>query len=195
MLVFSLEFGVRPEVADWAGSVAALYPDRRAILLTHEFLDDLSRVTHEDGWARRTLPETGASPHHYGIGQDTPDRMLSGQGIWDRLVARSANFSLTLNGHHRSWNLDETGQPVAVKTLAASYRLDPGAAGEPVHQMFFNPQFIPDGGAGWLRLLEFQLNGVTVLVKTFPPLYAMDDDPETPAWHPDARMHFQVRLR
>lgn len=195
LLVFSLEFGVRPEVAAWAGGIAQQHPDRRAVLLTHEFLDDLSRLTSGDGWARRTQPETRASPHQYGIGRDTPERVLAGQGIWEHLVSRHPNFALTLNGHHRSWDLDASGEPATVQQLAASYRLDPGVSGQPVHQLFFNPQFIPDGGAGWLRLLEFQSDGVTLLVKTYSPLYAMDNDPSTPAWHPDARMHFQVRLR
>ncbi len=194
LLVFSLEFGVRPEVAAWAGGIAALHPDRRAVLLTHDFIDDLSRLLSEDGLARRTLPESAASPQQYGIGRDTPDRVLSGQGIWDHLVSRHGNFSLTLNGHHRAWTLVD-GKPVRAQTAAASYRMDPGAAGQPVHQLFFNPQFIPDGGAGWLRLLEFQPDGITVLVKTFSPLYATDNNPETPAWHPDPRMHFSIRLK
>ncbi len=194
LLVFSLEFGVRPEVADWAGGITRLHPERRAVLLTHEFLDDFSRATQGDGWGRRTVPESPASPHQYGIGRDHPARALTGQGVWERLVSRHENFSLTLNGHHAGWEMAE-GKPVRTKTAATSYRMDAGAAGQPVHQLFFNPQFIPDGGAGWLRLLEFQPDGVTVLVKTFSPLYATDNNPETPAWHPDPRMHFSIRLK
>lgn len=195
LLVFSLEFGVRPEVAAWAGQVAELHPERQAVLLTHDFLDDLSRVMSDDGWGRRTRPETGASPHKYGIGKETPDRVLSGQGIWDALVSRRDNFALTLNGHHASWKMAAEGKPERTPEASASYRMDLGSAGQPVHQLFFNSQFIPDGGAGWLRLLEFQPDGVTVLVKTFSPLFAMDNNPETPAWHPDPRMHFQIRLK
>ena len=193
LLVFNLEFGVRPEVADWAGGIAALHPERRAVLLTHDFLDDLSRATSDDGRGRRTLPESPASPQQYDLGKTQPDRVLSGQGVWERLVSRHANFSLTLNGHHAGWELVD-GKPARTKGVAASDRVDAGAAGQPVHQLFFNPQFIPDGGAGWLRLLEFQADGVTVFVKTFSPLFATDENPETPAWHPDPRMHFSIRL-
>jgi hypothetical protein len=38
-----------------------------------------------------------------------------------------------------------------------------------MHQLLFNAQWAPQGGDGWLRLLEFQPDGKTIEVKTYSP--------------------------
>jgi hypothetical protein len=66
--------------------------------------------------------------------------------------------------------------------------------GQDVHQIVFNAQFLPRGGQGWLRLLEFLPDGKTVHVRTFSPFFALDHDPTTAEWRagPDDDFTFEL---
>ncbi|MGE9270554.1 MAG: hypothetical protein ACQKBU_07100, partial [Verrucomicrobiales bacterium] len=92
------------------------------------------------------------NPHNY----TTPGGVNDGEELWQELV-RKHNFVLTLNGHVLG---DGTG-----------FRTDPNDAGQNVHQMLANYQFLsPFGGNGFLRLLVVNPDG-TVEVKSYSPLY------------------------
>ena len=69
-LVINIEYNPDDDILEWAGQVAAAYPDRRAILLTHAYL-----------W-------------------HTNERTSIGNNIWNKLVKKYANFIFVFNGHY-----------------------------------------------------------------------------------------------
>lgn len=149
-LTLNLEWGPRDAVVQWADAVASAHPDHRLILLTHAYLyyDD----TRYD-WARKGASQNW-NPHAYGTASG-PGGTNDGEELWQKLVKKHPNFAMTLNGHVLD---DQVG-----------YLHSTGDAGNSVHQMLFNAQNDPDGGNGWLRLIEFLPDGETVHVKTYSP--------------------------
>ena len=53
--------------------------------------------------------------------------------------------------------------------IATGHRSDMKKAGLTYHQLIFNAQWIPNGGDGWMLLMEFKPGNDTVEVKTFSP--------------------------
>lgn len=147
-LILSLEFGPRQAAVDWGNSILSMeeYAGHTAILLTHSFLEEDDTYDND--------------PHYYGIAESGDTH--GGQELWDELVGPSTNIEMTFNGHAKG---DQVG-----------YRVDPNAAGKPVHQMLFNAQYSGggskeggNGGDGWMRLVTFMPDGRTVRVRTFSP--------------------------
>ncbi|MBA4031264.1 MAG: metallophosphoesterase [Planctomyces sp.] len=145
-LVLGLEFGPRKDVVRWANEVAAKHADHEIILITHAYMyfDD-SRYD----WKSRGGKQSW-NPHAYALAKATGDDVMDGTELWDNLVSRHENFILTLNGHVLN---DGLGKLVSQTP-----------AGRDVHQVLVNYQMRPNGGDGWLRLLEFRPDGT---VQTF----------------------------
>ena len=147
-IVIALEWGPRNETIEWADSILDQYPDKKAILLTHAYMNNNDlRYDHTD-----TVNPQAYNPHAY----STPGGVNDGEELWQKLV-KEHNFILTVNGHVLG---DGTG-----------FRTDPNDAGQNVHQMLANYQFLgPFGGNGFLRLLIVNPDG-TVEVKSYSPIY------------------------
>lgn len=150
-LSLCLEFGPRKDVIRWANEVVRQHTNRAAILTTHAFIyfDD-SRYN----WTQYGTKQSW-NPHNYGIAKSTGDDVSDGEELWNDLIAKHENFILTLNGHVLG---DGLGRMVS-KT----------PAGRDVHQMLVNFQMRPNGGDGWLRLLEFHQDGKTVDIFDYSP--------------------------
>ena len=163
MLVLSLEWLPRTEVLDWANTIAgqAQFADHTAVLLTHAYLREWD--SNPDGTDRE--------------GVRTPE----GQVIWDALVSQHENFELVMNGHYLDWN---DSNPYGRLTTARKSSL--GIEGNTVHEIVFNAQQQPDGGNGYMRLMEFMDNGSTVQVRTYSP--TLDK------WLTNDRNEFQIEL-
>jgi hypothetical protein len=71
------------------------------------------------------------------------------------------------------------------------YLRSTGDAGQTVHQILFNTQRWGDAGNGWLRLLEFQPDGRSVIVKTYSPWL---DARGLTAWRSDPENYFVLQL-
>jgi hypothetical protein len=95
------------------------------------------------------------NPHSYRMAEATRHDVSDGEELWQNLVSRHENFVLTLNGH------------VLHNGLGRTVTATPG--GRDVHQLLVNFQMRPQGGDGWLRLLEFQPDGRTVRVCDYSP--------------------------
>jgi predicted phosphohydrolase len=149
-LILNLEWGPRHSVVQWADTVASAHPDHKLILLTHAYL--YSDETRYD-WATKGASQSW-NPHSYGTASD-PGGTNDGQELWDKLVKKHPNFTMTFNGHVLN---DQVG-----------YLQSIGDEGNPVHQMLFNAQNDPRGGDGWLRLIEFLPDHQTAHVKTYSP--------------------------
>jgi hypothetical protein len=169
-LVMGLEFGPRDAVVDWAADVIDVHPDYQTILLTHAYMfdggmwfdasvnpDDPQGRTYDqirDGEVNHV--ESIYNPHSYSwVASDTND----GKELWDKLVKNHDNISLVLTGHQFD---ERDGFP---------YLMTENESGEPVYQMLFDTQARQAGGEGWVRLLEFEPDGVTIRVKTYSPYY------------------------
>jgi hypothetical protein len=150
-LVLSLEFGPRADVVRWANEVAAKHADHEAILITHAYM--YYDETRYD-W-KKYGPDQRWNPHGYKVAANTKDDVHDGQQLWEALVGKQENFILTLNGHVIGDGLGRT----VTKT----------PKGRDVHQVLVNFQMKPNGGDGWLRLLEFKADGTTIAACDFSP--------------------------
>lgn len=159
-LVLALEFGPRADVIRWANEIVGRHPKREAILITHAFV--YSDDTRYD-WRKHGTKQKW-NPHAYAVAKATGDDVADGQELWDRLVGRHENFILTLNGHVLNDGLGRTDATT------------PG--GRTVPQALVNFQMKPNGGDGWLRLLEFQSDGVLQTFDYSPTRQQRNDSPQ-----------------
>lgn len=90
------------------------------------------------------------------MAKNTGDDVIDGEELWQNLVSKHANFILTLNGH-------VLGAGIARLSTAT-----PG--GRDVHQMLVNFQMKPNGGDGWMRLMEFTAQGKVEVYDYSPTL-------------------------
>ena len=140
-LILGHEFGPRGDVIRWANEVAARHKDRDIILLTHAYM------FHDDtryDWKKHGKKQPW-NPHDYDVAEATGDDVNDGTELWEKLLSKHANFILTLNGHVLG---DGLGRMVS-KT--------PDGRGIP--QVLVNFQMRPNGGDGWLRLIEMRKDG------------------------------------
>ncbi len=139
-LILCLEFGPRGDVVRWANEVVAKHRDREVILITHAFIyfDD----TRYD-W-KKFGKKQNWNPHSYPFGGPNDD-VHDGEELWDKLVSKHENFILTLNGH------------VLQDGLGKVTTATPG--GRAIPQLLVNFQMRPQGGDGWLRLIEMRPGG------------------------------------
>ena len=137
-----VNLGWKPDNDDiaWANSVLRTYSDRKAIVVTHGYMD------------KRAVRSLYSFDTTY---------------IWDDLIAPNSNVFLVLCAH----------------THSEARRADP-AAGRVVHQLLADYQDRPNGGNGWLRIIEFRENKtkaatVDMTVTTYSPFlgrYERDND-------------------
>ncbi len=150
-LVISLEFGPRNDVIRWAGEIADQYRNREAILITHAYMYcdnnryDWSKYGTKQRW----------NPHAYDVDKADVEGVNDGEELWTKLVSRHTNFILTINGH------------VLFDGLGRTVTQTP--TGRNVPQVLVNFQMKPNGGDGWLRLLEFRPDRKTIEVVDYSP--------------------------
>lgn len=166
-LILALEFGPRDGVVAWASQIMTAHPNHKAILVTHAYLyfDD----TRYD-WAVKGANQLW-NPHSYGVA-NLPGGVNDGQELWDKLIKQHVNFRFAFNGH--------------VLEDGTAYMAATGDHGNVVHQMLANYQLLPEGGLGYLRLLEFKPDRITVSVRTYSPV--LDQ------YHPGNDHNFNISL-
>jgi len=153
-LLLALEFAPRNAVVDWADGIVAQNQDRKVIVVTHchtyydNTIYDWGKYGNAQKWA----------PKEYGIGKggDAND----GRNLWDKLLKKHQNIFLVLSGH--------------VLKNGTGYTVGIGDHGQKTHQILANYQVAgephrPYGGGGYLRLMQFYPDGVTIQVKSYSP--------------------------
>ncbi len=159
-LLLALEFGPRNEVIDWANRVIAQHRDCSVILVTHAYLTGRGERT-------RNLPDKKQAGNPKNYPYASRESVNDGEDLWQKLISKHPNVVLVLGGHF-------TGNG------GKAYRVDPGAGGQKVHQIFANYQDSGKdkgtvkpprgfGGGGYLKLLRF--SGNRVEVKSYSPWY------------------------
>jgi hypothetical protein len=150
-LVLALEYGPRREVVRWANEVVAKHNQREIILITHAYMYyDNTRYDWKKYGAKQSW-----NPHASGMAKSTNDDVHDGEELWQNLVSKHDNFILTLNGHVLK---DGLGRLTSKNDR-----------GQNVHQVLVNFQMKPNGGDGWLRLLEFTADGKSIAAIDYSP--------------------------
>lgn len=183
-LIMSLEWGVRDRSLQWANQFLENgdFDNHTGIFLTHAYLYHDNSLYDWEAYGE----SQSANPHAYGTAAsgDTND----GRQLWVNLIKKHALFEMAFCGHvsgKRSERL-RTNDDAEI-----GYRRAVGDAGNVVHEMLFNAQRQGDAGEGWLRLLEFQPDGQTVIVKTYSPWL---DQRGLDAWRTDPDNYFSIHL-
>jgi hypothetical protein len=214
LLVFSLEFGPRQRVVDWANAVARQPRFRRhsIVLATHAYLREGNLPDPHAPVSDDNLPmpyradindptqDNKHNPHNYKLASINPDKdpVHDGEELWQQFVSRHRNFILVLNGHYNSGN--DTGNKLPARPanpmnndgIATTARqVSIGVHGNTVHEIVANYQFAANGGNGFLRLMEFLPDGKTVHVKTYSPFVEASGHPP---WLTDLRHQFTLTL-
>lgn len=183
-LIMSLEWGVRDRSLEWAKQFLANgdYEDHTGILVTHAYLYHDDTLYDWEGYGRAQ----SANPHAYGTAAtgDSND----GREVWVNLIKQQALFEMVFCGHVSGKQRERFRTNDAAEI---GYRRGIGEAGNAVHEMLFNAQRQGDAGEGWLRLLEFQPDGRTVVVKTYSPWL---DQRGLDAWRTDPENYFSIQL-
>lgn len=147
-IVLSLEFAPRNDVVRWGNEVLQKYKDREAILVTHAYMfNDDTRYDWKHFHQRW-------NPHAFALAKRTEQDVNDGEELWNKLV-KDNSVIMTLNGHVLG---DGLGRLTSQNTK-----------GHNVYQMLVNFQMKPNGGDGWLRLIEFSGDGKTIQVIDYSP--------------------------
>jgi hypothetical protein len=180
----ALEWGVRDTAVAWANQIMAgdTLAGHTAVLVTHAYLYHDNTMYDWEAHGR----DQSSNPHDYGTAAtgDSND----GRQLWLQLVRRHRPFEMVLCGHVSGTWEDRMYYDSGSES---GYLRSTGAHGQHVHQILFNAQRRGDAGEGWLRLLEFQPDGRTVVVKTYSP---WRDGRRLTAWRSDPDNYFQIEL-
>ncbi|UUZ92741.1 metallophosphoesterase [Paenibacillus sp. P25] len=126
-MILYLGWSITDETIQWANDVLKRYPDRNAIIATHEYI----------------------APGGFYAGQ--------GEDLWKKLVAKNQNVFLVLCGHIHG----------------VAYNVKHGEDGHAIIEMLMDYQSGPQGGQGYMRLLQFDMKNNQMYVNTYSPL--LDD--------------------
>ncbi len=166
-LILGLEFGPRDDVLRWANEVVAAHPKRSVIMVTHAYL-------RPDNFRYNRSRLVGKKQRPGGIDvyplSKAEGGYNDGEDVWNKLVSKHANMTLVLSGH------------VCYTGLLSSK----GEAGNTVQQMLVDYQRDPNGGNGFLRLMQVHPDGVTVKINDYSPY--LDSDSKQPG------AHFELKL-
>lgn len=156
-LHLSLEFNPGPAALTWAQGVIDANPGLPVIMSTHNWL--LPAAKSEGGYS----PGVADGTNH-----------LFPQEIWDRFVRKNPAIFLILCGHQI------TGTGIKGVVQGENLRIDRNDAGYPVYQVLQDYQDYtvgPDGqpgsangGAGWLRFIEFDTDRRKIHFYTYSTL-------------------------
>lgn len=158
-LHLSLEMEPTPAALAWAQGVIDAHPGLPIIVTTHEWLDpSLTGAT------------TRSNDHaHYFEGTDH----LAPDAVWDGFVRSNPMIFMVLCGHDWTPTVDGVSH-------GQNLRIDRNDAGYPVYQIIqdyqgntIGPDGVPgsaNGGAGWLRFMEFDVQARKIRFYTYSTL-------------------------
>lgn len=146
LLIISLEFGVRDIVLDWADSLIKTYSNTPVMIVTHAYLATSGlRLTSDDPHA----PSNG-----YGLGSVALGQVNNGDDIWNAIVASNSNVLFVFSGH------------VGDADTGSKIKEDVRADGSLCHQVLTNWQYYTYPFTGYMSVLKFTSNTVTMRTYT-----------------------------
>lgn len=158
-LHLSLEMEASPAVLDWAQGVINHHQGQPTIVTTHEWLDP--------NFTGATTRSNDNKAYFDGAANLPPDQ------VWERFIRRNDQIFLVLAGH--DWTPTKEG-----RSNGENLRIDQNDAGYPVYQTVqdyqgntIGPDGTPgsdNGGAGWMRFIEFDTRAKTMHFYTYSTL-------------------------
>jgi hypothetical protein len=150
-IVFSLEFGPRNKVIDWASALIKKHPDHNVIFNTHSYMYNDNTLQGGDDWYL---------PQKYGIGKDTGENAVNDGGdLWEKLIKKHKNIVMVFSGHILGAGV---GQLVSKNDFGTN-----------VYQMLANYQKnvkgVEKGDSGYLRIIKVDKKSKSISVKTYSP--------------------------
>lgn len=139
-LFVTLEFGPRDEALDWANDVVAAHPDHTTIMMTHANINSVGDRTE--------------SATTYPIARNPETTVNGGTAIWEKFTRRHPNLLMTLSGH--------------IHSNAIPRRVSRGVQGNVIYEMLMDYQNDPNGGNGYLVLMEFRPDE-TIEIRAYSP--------------------------
>ncbi|HNX65483.1 MAG TPA: metallophosphoesterase [Bacteroidales bacterium] len=145
--IFSLEFAPDNEVLAWADSIVKANPEKIGMVLTHAYLyeDNVRFDFSTYGYDQLN------TPHGYSVSEN--ESINDGEEIWQKLIYHNDAFRFVVCGH--------MDYPDFVGNLVSKNAYD-----NPCLQMLFDTQSFPEGGSGFIQVLEFRKDQKSVKVST-----------------------------
>lgn len=128
----------------WAKQVLDAHPQTPTIVSTHSYVWD----------------KAGEKGRTNGVEEERGDGS-SGEMIWSELIRNSPQVFMVLNGNfHRNISQydpsDPTADPAGPSFDGEYHQISTNLRGLPVYEMLSCYQDYPNGGDGWIRLIQFQ---------------------------------------
>ncbi|MCG8450506.1 MAG: DNRLRE domain-containing protein [Pirellulales bacterium] len=117
-------------------------------------------------WAQSVIDANPNTPvilstHEY-VDDNPVGRSGAGEALWNQLVRHNDQIFMVLNGHFHS---------AAVPTNDGEYhQVSMNDANRPVFEVLQDYQDYPNGGNGWLRLINFDIPNDTIEFETYSPV-------------------------
>jgi hypothetical protein len=159
----ALEMEPRPSVLAWAQTVIDANPGVPTIITTHEWMDPNFRGSIDRS--------NDYNAYFAGTDHQTPDQ------VWDKFIRKNDQIFMVLAGH------DFTGTPGQPGISNGEIRrIDLNDFGHEVYQVVTDYQgntvgvkadgttIADNGGAGWMRFMEFDTNTKQIHFYTYSPL-------------------------
>jgi DNA repair exonuclease SbcCD nuclease subunit len=204
-IIFSFQYHPSDAVLAWANATIEAHPDRRAIVVTHDYLNtDGTRTTegnhiwnsfiihhadqiflvlcgHMHGEAKRQ--DTVGGHIVYQVLADYQDRTNGGDG-WLRIIEfHPAEDKIYIKTFSPYKNIYETDADQIFLVLCGHMhgeaKRQDTVGGHIVYQVLADYQDRTNGGDGWLRIIEFHPAEDKIYIKTFSPyknIYETDAD-------------------
>jgi hypothetical protein len=134
--IYSLEFGPSNDVLNWVLNLEKNNHGDNALLLTHTYL---APNRERYNYSKYKLSQ-GPSPYAYGLSSLV--KVNDGEEIWQKIIVNNPNFKFIFSGHNLSPGND-------------FHLISRNDIGNNVLQMVYNKQDSPNGGDGWIKILEF----------------------------------------
>ena len=116
-------------------------------------------------WAQSIISANPGVPTivstHEAIDDDPPGRSAAGEAMWNQLIRRNDQIIMVLNGHFHSVGGGNDGE---------YHQVSHNDYGNPVIEVLQDYQDYPNGGDGWLRVIEFDTNANEVRFETYSPV-------------------------
>lgn len=158
-LHLSLEMEPTPEALRWAQRVIDTHRGLPTLITTHEWLDP--------NYTGTNTRSNDYKSYFEGASNRTPDQ------VWDEFIRKNGQIFMVLAGHDWTPTVDGISQ-------GQNLRIDTNDAGRPVYQLVQDYQGntigtdgkpgSDNGGAGWLRFIEFDTTARKIHFYTYSTL-------------------------
>ncbi len=123
------------------------------------------RQTSPIEWAQSVIDANPNTPvilsTHEHVDDDPAGRSGAGEALWDQLVRKNDQIFMVLNGHFHSVGGTNDGE---------YHQISMNDADRPVFEVLSDYQDYPNGGDGWLRLMNFDIPNNQIEFETFSPV-------------------------